>query len=117
MPALQCKDGTVDPYVVLRLEDPASVKPEEQRSSSMTNEANPHYNTKFDFVMISATSTLRIYVYDKKSTLQNVMAQPVKMIAGNITGEGAACTRRDSGKPGERSGVGTVSTGAGNQAP
>ena len=93
-PTLQCKDGTVDPYVVFKLEDPASVKPEVQASSSMTNEPNPHYNTKFDFVMISATSTLRVHVYDKKSTLQNVLAHPVKMIAGNITGEELVVSRR-----------------------
>ena len=84
---LQAKDGTVDPYVVLQLDDPASVKPEVQASSSMTNEPNPHYNAKFDFAMISATSTLRIHVYDKKTTMQNVLAHPVKMLTGNITGE------------------------------
>jgi len=84
---LEAKDGTVDPYVVFQLEDPCSVRPEVQASSSMTNEPNPHFNTKFDFAMISATSTLRVHVYDKKSTMQNVMAHPVKTLTGNITGK------------------------------
>lgn len=77
--------------MVFQLEDPCSVRPEVQASSSMTNEPNPHFNTKFDFAMISATSTLRVHVYDKKSTMQNVMAHPVKTLTGNITGELVHC--------------------------
>lgn len=83
---LQAADGGVDPYVVFQLDDPKKVKPEIQASSHMTNEPAPHWNTKFDFALISATSTLRLHVYDKKSTMQNVMSHPVKMLTGKVTG-------------------------------
>ncbi len=84
---MQASDGGVDPYVVFQLHDPKKVKPEIQASSHMTNEPAPHWNTKFDFALISATSVLRAHVYDKKSTFQNVLSHPVKMLTGKVTGE------------------------------
>lgn len=86
---MQSSDNGVDPYVVFQLDDPQKVKPEIQASSAMTNEPAPHWNCKFDFALVSATSTLRLHVYDKKSTMQNVMAHPIKMLSGKVTGESA----------------------------
>ena len=84
---MQSSDNAVDPYVVFQLEDPKKVRPEIQASTAMTNEPAPHWNTKFDFALISATSKLRLHIYDKKSTMQNVMSHPIKMISGKVKGE------------------------------
>lgn len=84
---MQCSDGGVDPYVIFEVEDPERIQPEVQRSSQMFNEPAPHWNSKFDFALISATSTLRARVYDKKSTLQNVASNPIKMLSGKVTGK------------------------------
>lgn len=77
----------MDPYIVLTLEDPTNVMSEVQKSSHMTNEPNPHWNMKFDFALIAATSVLRLHIYDKKTTFQNALAHPVKMITGMVTGK------------------------------
>jgi hypothetical protein len=86
---LQSTDGDVDPFVELTIIDPAKANPESQRSSYMNNETNPHWNTKFDFVMISATSVLDIKVWDKNTMLGSVMHNPLKIVSavtGMVTG-------------------------------
>ena len=85
---MQSSDKDVDPYVEFTLNDPKNVKPEIQRSSHMHNEPNPHWNTKFDFAMISGTSVLAIHVYDKKTTIQNILHHPGKALVNKVTGEG-----------------------------
>ena len=75
---------------MLKLMDPKTIKPEVQKSSSMTNEPNPHWNTKFDFALCSATSVLQFNVFDKKSTMQNVVhtvLHPVESVGNKITGQ------------------------------
>lgn len=83
---VQASDGDVSPYVKFILDDPQKVKPEMQHSTLMHHEPCPHYNQKFDFAMISGTSTLTAHVYDKKTALQAVFAHPVKTLAGKVTG-------------------------------
>lgn len=95
--SLQASDGGVDPYAVLTLTDPKKVKPEVQQSYMMHNEPSPHWNQKFDFAMVSATSTLGIQVFDKKSTMQTVLSNPVKSIAGKVTGALSESSARKAG--------------------
>lgn len=87
---VQSSDGDVDPYVTLTIQDPQHPVPETQQSSQMHNEPNPHWSQKFDFAMISATSLLVLKVYDKKTTLQNVLHNPVKLLTGKVTGTSPA---------------------------
>ena len=84
---MQASDGDVDPYILFSLQDPQKAKPEVQRSTLMHHEPNPHWNQKFDFAMISGTSTLTLHVYDKKTALQAMLSHPVKSIAGKVTGK------------------------------
>ena len=46
----------------------------------MDNEPDPHWNIKFDFVLVSATSTIHFDVYDKKGMLQEIFS--LKTITG-----------------------------------
>ncbi len=51
-----------------------------QVSPHMDNEPDPHWNLKFDFVLVSATSTIHFDVYDKKGLLQDIFS--LKTITG-----------------------------------
>ncbi len=57
-------DKDVDPFVELKLYDPARNDSEVQTSSHLVNEPNPKWGEKFDFLMKSATSVLTVDVWD-----------------------------------------------------
>ena len=66
----------------LELHDPEKDDVELQRSSVMMNEENPRWGEKFDFVMVSATSTLELTVYDKQGFFDNLLS--VKALTGDL---------------------------------
>ncbi len=46
------------PFVELEIDDPAGSKHEVHTSPIIMNEPSPRWNVKYDYIMVSATSTL-----------------------------------------------------------
>ena len=76
----------LDTFVELELHDPEKADVELQRTSVIMNEDNPRWGEKFDFVMVSATSTLDLTVYDKQGFFDNLLS--VKALTGKLSNQG-----------------------------
>ena len=75
----------LDTFVELELHDPDKADVELQRTSVIMNEESPRWGEKFDFVMVSATSTLDLTVYDKQGFFDNLLS--VKALTGNLSNQ------------------------------
>ena len=76
-------EGEVDPFVTLTLDDPANPEDETHTSPIIMNENSPRWNIKYDFVMVSATSTLTAVVWDKQGFFNGIMSVP-KLLLGTV---------------------------------
>ena len=74
-------EGEVDPFVTLTLDDPTNSEDETHTSPIIMNENSPRWNIKYDFVMVSATSTLTAVVWDKQGLFAGIMSVP-KLLLG-----------------------------------
>lgn len=74
-------EGQVDPFVRLELDDPVVANNEIHSSPIIMNEPSPRWNVKYDYIMVSATSTLTATVYDKQGFFDGITALP-KMLLG-----------------------------------
>lgn len=75
------QEAQVDPFVEMELDDPVSEHNEVHTSAIIMNEASPRWNQKYDYIMISATSTLTATVYDKQGLFDGIFALP-KVLLG-----------------------------------
>lgn len=75
-------EGQVDPFVRLELDDPVVANNEIHSSPIIMNEPSPRWNVKYDYIMVSATSTLTATVYDKQGFFDGITALP-KMLLGD----------------------------------
>lgn len=77
-------EGEVDPFVTLTLEDPTA-EDETHTSPIIMNENSPRWNIKYEFVMVSATSTLTAVVWDKQGLFNGIMAVPKLLLGESCT--------------------------------
>lgn len=75
-------EGEVDPFVTLTLEDPDG-EDETHTSPIIMNENSPRWNIKYEFVMVSATSSLTAVVWDKQGLFDGIMSVP-KLLLGKF---------------------------------
>lgn len=61
--------------------DPSKDRPTTQKSTQVVNDSSPRWGTKFDFVDITAGSTLFCQVYDKPGVLEG-MSSNLKSVVG-----------------------------------
>ena len=78
------QEAQVDPFVEMELDDPVSEHNEVHTSPIIMNEASPRWNQKYDYIMISATSTLTATVYDKQGLFDGIFALP-KVLLGKLS--------------------------------
>ncbi len=73
-------EGQVDPFVELELDDPVVPNNEIHTSPIIMNEPSPRWNVKYDYIMISATSTVTATVYDKQGFFDGIMSLPKTLL-------------------------------------
>lgn len=76
----------MDPFVELELDDPVVENNEVHTSPIIMNEPSPRWNVKYDYIMISATSTVTATVYDKQGLFDGIMALPKTLLGDNLAG-------------------------------
>lgn len=67
-------EGEVDPFVELEIDDPAGSKHEVHTSPIIMNEPSPRWNVKYDYIMVSATSTFTATVWDKQGLFDSLLS-------------------------------------------
>ncbi|KAL3130563.1 hypothetical protein ABBQ38_008369 [Trebouxia sp. C0009 RCD-2024] len=67
-------EGEVDPFVELEIDDPAGSKHEVHTSPIIMNEPSPRWNVKYDYIMVSATSTFTATVWDKQGLFNSLLS-------------------------------------------
>jgi hypothetical protein len=68
------EEDEVDPFIELVLNDPTKPKPDVQTSAVVMNESNPRWGDKYDFINVSAASSLTVVVWDKESFLSSLLS-------------------------------------------
>lgn len=64
----------MDPFVELEIDDPAGSKHEVHTSPIIMNEPSPRWNIKYDYIMVSATSTFTATVWDKQGLFDSLLS-------------------------------------------
>ena len=67
-------EGEVDPFVELEIDDPAGSNHELHTSPIIMNEPSPRWNIKYDYIMVSATSTFTATVWDKQGLFDSLLS-------------------------------------------
>lgn len=80
-------EGQVDPFVELELDDPVVPNNEIHTSPIIMNEPSPRWNVKYDYIMISATSTVTATVYDKQGFFDGIMSLPKTLLGKKPEGK------------------------------
>ncbi|DBA90530.1 TPA: hypothetical protein ACH3X1_003782 [Trebouxia sp. C0004] len=80
-------EGQVDPFVELELDDPVVANNEIHTSPIIMNEPSPRWNVKYDYIMISATSTVTATVYDKQGFFDGIMSLPKTLLGKKPEGK------------------------------
>lgn len=73
-------EGEADPFVELEIDDPAGSKHEVHTSPIVMNENSPRWNIKYDYIMVSATSTFTATVWDKQGLFDSLLS--IKTLLG-----------------------------------
>ena len=89
-------EAQVDPFVELELADPDPNSDTEVHTSPIImNEASPRWNIKYDYIMVSATSTLTAVVYDKQGLFDGVLALPKVLLGKTFCSSDFAVSERE----------------------
>ena len=78
-------EGEVDPFVELEISDPAGSSHEVHTSPIIMNEPSPRWNIKYDYIMVSATSSFTATVWDKQGLFDSLLSLKTLLGTTSVT--------------------------------